>query len=186
MINQGESQNARLIVTDSLFSTIDLRSFSNVWFWLVLAVAWSNASHFLLGVPFDLVQTARRKGGEAMADFETLARIQSRRRMQIMERAGVWLVAFWMAVLSALAVLGFRYGLEFAQALVLLLGPLTLAAWLTLRLAARIDRGLYPEGDAMARAFGRQRILVQAIGLFTILVTTMWGMWQNLTLRALG
>ena len=53
--------------TDSLFSTIDLRSFSNLWFWLMLAVAWSNVTHFVMGVPFDMVQRAKRKGGAALA-----------------------------------------------------------------------------------------------------------------------
>ena len=48
--------------TDSLFSTIDLRSFSNLWFWLMLAVAWSNVTHYVMGVPFDMVQRAKRKG----------------------------------------------------------------------------------------------------------------------------
>ena len=43
--------------------------------WIVLAVAWSSASHWVLGVPFDMVMRARRQGGQAAADLEDLARI---------------------------------------------------------------------------------------------------------------
>src|SRR5690606_25683718 len=111
--NQGlTGKDFRVNLTDSLFSTIDFRSFSNLWFWLVLAVAWSNVTHFVMGVPFDLVQRARRRGGEVMEDLNTLAQIQARRRMNILRTSGPWLVGFWMAVLSALATLGFVYGYE--------------------------------------------------------------------------
>jgi len=172
-------------LTDSLFSTIDFRSFSNLWFWLVLAVAWSNATHFVMGVPFDLVLRAKRRGGEAMEDLNVLAAIQARRRLQIASTSGVWLVGFWMAVLTTLAMLGFGYQVELAQAMVLLLGPLTLAALIGLRLARRIDGGALT-GAALVKAIYWNRILVQSIGLLTILVTTMWGMWHNLSIRALG
>lgn len=170
--------------TNSLFSTIDLRSFSNLWFWLALAVAWSNATHFIMGVPFDMVGRARRQGGQAMADLEAMAHIQARRRLGVMRGSGVWLVAFWTMLLSFLASLGFRDGHEVAQALVLLLAPLTLAAWLGLRIAARIDRdGL--RGEGLARALFWHRVWVQAIGLLAIFVTTLWGTWFNLSVRAL-
>lgn len=171
--------------TDSLFSTIDLRSFSNLWFWLMLAVAWSNVTHYIMGVPFDMVQRARRKGGAALADLDALAGIQARRRMQIFETAGVWLVGVWMMVLSALATLGFGQGVELAQAFTLLLAPLTLAGWLGLHLAARIERhGL--QGPALVRALIRTRWVLQAIGLLAIFLTTLWGTWHTLSMRTLG
>lgn len=170
---------------DSIFSTIDLRSFSSIWFWIAVAVAWSNTAHFILGVPFDMVQRARRHGGTVMADLEALTMIQVRRRLQIVRSGGVWLVAFWSAVLTTLAMLGFAYGHELAQALTLLLLPLSLAAWLSVRLAARFDAAP-PTGPALTRALTLHRLLIQAIGLLAILVTTMWGSWFNLTLRMFG
>lgn len=170
--------------TNSIFSIIDLRSFSNLWFWLVLAVAWSNATHFIMGVPFDMVTRARRQGGQAMADLDLMAELQARRRLGVMRTAGVWLVGFWMAVLSSLAVLGFVYQAELAQALTLLLGPLTLAGWLSLRLSARIEAQEL-RGEALARAFFWHRVILQAIGLLAIFVTTLWGAWHTLSMRAL-
>ena len=172
-------------LTDTLLSTIDFRSFSNLWFWLLLALAWSNAAHFVMGVPFDLVQRARRHGGEAMEDLNALALIQARRRMHILRTSCVWLVAFWIAGLTTLISLGFSHGYELAQALALLLGPLSLAAWASLRLAARVESGALRD-EALARAMFWYRMGVQSIGLLAILVTTMWGMWHNLSIRVLG
>ncbi|MCB1388144.1 MAG: component of SufBCD complex [Rhodobacteraceae bacterium] len=171
-------------LTDSLFSTIDFRSFSNLWFWLVLAVAWSNVTHFVMGVPFDLVQRARRRGGAVMDDLNMLAQIQARRRMAILRTSGPWLVGFWMAVLTMLATLGFVHGHELAQALFLLLAPLTLGAWLSLRLSARVETQDLRD-EALVKAIFWTRVLIQSIGLLAILVTTMWGMWHNLSVRAL-
>lgn len=182
---RGKSGAFRVNGTDSLFSSLDLRSFSNLWFWLMLAVAWSNVTHFVMGVPFDMVQRARRKGGSALADLEALAGIQARRRMQIFDTAGVWLVGAWMLVLSALATLGFGQGLELAQAFTLLLAPLTFAGWLGLHLAARVERhGLH--GPALVRSLTRYRWLLQAIGLVSIFLTTLWGTWHTLSMRTLG
>ena len=39
----------------SIFELIDMRSFSNLWYWIALAVMWSTASHWVLGVPWDMV-----------------------------------------------------------------------------------------------------------------------------------
>jgi hypothetical protein len=169
----------------SVFSLIEFGSFSNLWFWIAVAVAWSSTTHFIIGVPFDMVQRARRKGGQAMTDLETMAALQARRRMEILSSGGVWLVGFWAMVLTVLVVLAVWYGHELAQALSLLLVPLTLAAGLGVRLAARLN-ATPTAGKALTRALTLHRVLIQAIGLLAILITTMWGTWHNLTLRMLG
>jgi len=38
---------------ETIFELIDMRSFSNLWYWIVLSVLWSTMSHWVLGVPFD-------------------------------------------------------------------------------------------------------------------------------------
>jgi hypothetical protein len=63
----------------TLFEVIDMRSFSNLWYWIAIAVTWSTVSHWVLGVPFDMLQRARRQGGQADADFETMVRINANR-----------------------------------------------------------------------------------------------------------
>ncbi len=52
-----------------------MRSFSNLWYWIALAVTWSTASHWVLGVPFDMVLRARRHGGDAERDLEDMVRV---------------------------------------------------------------------------------------------------------------
>jgi len=163
-----------------VFSTIDLRSFASVWFWIGVAVAWSNMTHFIIGVPFDMVVRARRKGGLALDDLQAMAQIQARRRNQIMASSGVWLAGFWALVLTALAILGFRFGAELSQALTLLLAPMTLAAALGLRLARKLETAP-PDGAALIKTLLWHRFMIQGIGLLSILVTTMWGTVFNLS-----
>ena len=72
-----------------IFEVIDMRSFSNLWFWIALAVVWSSASHWVLGVPFDMVHRARRHGGQAQIDLDDLARINANRLLHMLEDAGL-------------------------------------------------------------------------------------------------
>lgn len=150
----------------------------------MLAVAWSNVTHFVMGVPFDMVQRARRRGGAVMDDLNMLAQIQARRRIGYVRNAGPWFLGVWMLILSMLVTLGFYNGYELAQAFALLFGPLTVAGFISMRLSARVEAGGL-EGEALVRAIIRYRLLLQAVGLLAIFVTTLWGMWHNLSVRAL-
>jgi hypothetical protein len=170
---------------DNVFSLIDMRSFSNLWFWIGLAVMWSSLSHFVLGVPFDLVVRAKRKGGQDAADLDVLSHVQVRRRLNVSQVAGPWIVALGSAALTTLALLGFVYGLEFSQAVFLLFFPLTLTGLLTQRTAGIIAQD-WLTGPELWRALTRLRFSIQLIGVTAIFITTMWGMWQNLNIGALG
>ncbi len=169
----------------TVFELIDMRSFSNLWFWIALAVVWSTASHWVLGVPFDLVMRAGRKGGQAQIDLEDLVRINSNRLLHIGEVSGLWILGLSCAFLTGLALLGFLYWVEFAQALFLLTLPLSVVGLLNLNTARLIRaRGLH--GDALRRRLRRHRRYTQFIGVVAIFVTAMWGMYQNMTYGVLG
>ena len=60
----------------SVSEVIDLRSFSNLWFWIALAVMWSTVSHWVMGVPWDMVQRDlwKHKEMEALAVCRSKAR----------------------------------------------------------------------------------------------------------------
>ena len=165
--------------TETLFDVIDTRSFSNLWFWIGLAVAWSSASHWVLGVPFDMVVRARRHGGQALTDLEDMVRINVARLLYIGRTSGLWLAAFVTFVLTGLAILAFWYDVEFAQAVVLIGGPLTLVGALSLAAARRIEEE-GPAGDALLKRLTRHRFWTQVIGMVSIFVTAMYGMYQNL------
>ena len=163
----------------TIFELIDMRSFSNLWFWIALAVVWSTASHWILGVPFDLVTRARRHGGQAAEDLEALVRINTNRLLYISTVSGLWLLGFVCFILTGLALLGFVYRVEFAQALFLLGFPMTIVGALHLS-TARLIQDREAQGEDLWRYLSRHRTIVQAIGMVSIFVTALWGMYQNL------
>lgn len=171
---------------DTVFELIDMRSFSNLWFWIVLAVMWSSMSHWVLGVPWDMVlRTRRRENAESFAELETMARINTARILMIAEESGLLVAGFGCFVLTVLAMLGFVYGNEFSQALFLLGFPMSIVGLTSLATARRIKREDLT-GEALYRALRRQRIVTQGIGMLSIFVTAVWGMLQNMTIGVLG
>jgi hypothetical protein len=169
----------------SIVELIDMRSFSNLWFWIVLAVVWSSASHWVLGVPYDMVLRARRRGGQAQADLEALVRVTVNRLLYIGQVAGLALIVLVSFGLSMLAVLGFLYRIEFCQAVFLIALPMSIVSVLSMRAARRLDvDGV--TGEELHHRLRRHRVTIQAIGMVAIFVTAMWGMWQNLNSSALG
>lgn len=172
-------------MTGTIFDLIDLRSFSSIWYWIVLVSVWSMATHWVLGVPQDVVARARRQGGQAAADVQMMLRIGIRRRMWVQAPFGHWLLGLACFGMTVLVLLGFVYRIEFAQAAVLILAPMGLIFALGQRLARRI--AALPEDEPQVFALlANHRSVVQAIGGLSIFVTTLWGMWQNLTFATLG
>lgn len=172
-------------LTDALFELIDMRSFSNLWFWIALAIMWSTASHWVLGVPYDLVLRARRDGGDAVADVEDMVRINVARLLYIGRMSGLWLAGLTCFMLTGLGLLGFVYWVEFAQALFLLLFPMTFVGLLSLN-TARLIADTAASGEALYTRLFRHRIFIQLIGMVSIFVTAMWGMYTNLSLGPFG
>jgi len=168
-----------------VYALIDLRSFSNLWFWVMLAVQWSMASHWVMGVPFDMVLRARRKGGAAVADLEQIARINADRLLHIVQVSGLWIAGFASFGMTLLLVLGFFYGVEFAQAVFCLVFPHSFVFALALRTARRVITQT-PAGEPLERTLIHLRMKTQAIGMVSIMLTSLWGMYQNMNLGALG
>ena len=169
----------------TLFELIDMRSFSNLWFWMVLAVVWSTASHWVLGVPYDMVLRAKRQGDQAEVDLEDMVRINVNRLLYIGQVSGLWLAGFSCFFLTLLGLTGFVYGMEFAQAVFLLAFPLSLVGMLSLS-TARLIQAEGASGERLYKRLNRQRLYTQLIGMVSIFVTALWGMYQNVTLGPLG
>lgn len=162
-----------------IFLLIDMRSFSSLWYWIALAVLWSSASHWVLGVPFDLINRARRSGEQAVDDLAVLARINARRMLDISRNGGSWLIGFVCFTMTILALLAMIYRVEFAQAVLFMFAPMVLVGYLSLRLALRIETEA-PVGDALVRLLMRHRFVVQLIGMLAIFVTALFGMYHNI------
>jgi len=169
----------------SILELIDLRSFSNLWYWIALAVVWSSASHWVIGVPYDMIQRARRVGGQAERDFEDITRVNVNRMLYIGRVSGLWILGFVCFALSALAMLGFWYGIEFAQAVFLLGFPMSLVGLLNLSTAKQIESE-GASGELLQKRLTRCRLYTQIIGMVAIFVTSLWGMYQNLSIGMLG
>ncbi|WP_291726945.1 component of SufBCD complex [Leisingera sp. F5] len=166
-----------------IYEMIELRSFSNLWYWIALAVLWSTASHWILGVPYDMVQRAQRNGGQAERDLEDIVRVNVNRLLYIAEVSGPWMVALSCFVMSGLAVLGFVFLLEIAQAVFLLVFPMAVVGLISFLTARRISQE-GARGEVLRKRLAFCRLYVQVVGVISIVVTAFWGMYQNLTIGA--
>jgi hypothetical protein len=169
---------------DTALEVIDMRSFSNLWYWIALAVLWSSVSHWVLGVPQDMVHRGRREGGQAQQDVEDMVRINCNRLLQIVDTGGLvltGLAGFWLTGLSLLA---FYYHVEFAQALFLLMAPMALVLWVSVKTCRKIAGG-ENTGEPLYRRMVIHRRVVQVIGMISIAITAGYGTWQNLRISIL-
>lgn len=163
-----------------------MRSFSNLWYWISLAVLWSSVSHWVLGVPFDTILRARRgKPETAMQDFENLTRINVNRILYIADVSGLWIALFGSMFLTALGISAFMYDIEFSQAVFLMAGPMTILAGMSVQ-TARLIRENSLQGEALIQKLLRHRFFTQLIGVASIFVTAMYGMYQNLNVGPFG
>ncbi|MGH1369190.1 MAG: component of SufBCD complex [Maritimibacter sp.] len=169
----------------AVFELIDLRSFSNLWYWIALAVVWSTTSHWVIGVPYDMVQRAERHGGQAETDLEDMVRINCNRLLYIAGVSGLWLMGITTMMLTTLLLLAFLYDVEFAQAVFLLAAPMTVVGALSLNTARIIRDGALTGADLRKRML-KHRVSTQFVGMIAIFVTAMWGMYQNMAIGALG
>lgn len=168
----------------TIFEVIDLKSFSNLWFWIALAVLWSTVSHWIIGVPYDMLVRAKRYGGQAEIDFEDMVRINVNRLALISRISGLWLLGAGAGAITSLGMLGFLYGVEFAQAIFLMGFPLGIIAVMSFRTAMRI-RLEHPTGDGLKAMLTGLRTRIQLVGVAALTVTAFWGMYQNLAVGAL-
>ncbi len=162
---------------DTVIEVIDLRSFSSVWYWIAVATLWSSATHWILGIPWDMVHRARTDPG-AVADLQDLARVSVNRVLRVARVTGLVATGLGAALLTLLALTGFLYGSEFAQSLFLVAAPLTATTLLAVRTARAIAAGS-ATGPALIAHLVRLRRQVQAIAMAAIFVSALYGMFWN-------
>ena len=170
---------------ETIYELIDLRSFSNLWYWIGLSVVWSTASHWVIGVPYDLVRRARRFGGEAEADMRTLVRINVGRILYIMRMSGLWIMGLMFFMISGLLTLAIFYSVEFAQAVLFIFVPMCAVGALSVHTASGIAAVGCDTPD-LYRRLHRHRMIVQTFGMVSIFFTAVFGMYQNMQLGVFG
>lgn len=171
-----------MTLIDIITGLIDFRTFSNIWYWLAVMVTWAVATHWVIGVPFDMVVRARRQGGQAAQDLDILVAINLRRLLTLSGTPAVILVGIGAFVVTAAAMLGFVYGLELAQGLFCLAFPLVFVAFLTWRSCQRLALD-QPTGPALIRALVRLRFWIQLIAITALFCTALLGIYVMLSQR---
>ncbi len=154
------------------FEFLDLKSFWSIWYWLLTIVTWSMTSHWTLGVPFDMIILAERKGEDFAERCEILIQINIDRLIYYFDKGGVFFSGFAAFMLAALGTLGFYMGSELFAALFMLVAPLTLVMVFTVRFAYKARR-LGWTGEELRRRLRWRRLFNQVIGMVAIILTTM-------------
>lgn len=174
----GQGQGLDLLKIFS--SQIDTRSFASLWYWIMIALMWAGVTRQVMGVPHDVIARARRFGGGAQADFESLARLNAQRLMYFWQRGGLAYVAITAFFFSGLFVMAFGFGMEFAQALVFLITPMAIIGALSMRAAHLVLAG-HGADKALHSLMWHLRIYVQVLGFIFILLTAVFGFMHNFT-----
>ena len=181
---------------DNLIGLLGSRSFSTIWFWLVLIGMWSVVGRSVLGIPTEVLARARAslagddaQGPAVITLLDWLSLILP--RWQLRPREGAAFLGVTSFLMTSLAVLGFVFWLEMAQALTLLLLPFWVLFWMRVRLARRLvplvhaaQEGRAPvsqaAGDA-ARAMVWHKRFVTILSMIAVAVTALWGaLWTVL------
>ena len=143
---------------------------------------WSSLSHWVMGIPYHIIQNARRGQDDSARDLRILVEINTRRILEFAAVSGTVMVGMSCFVVTALSVLGWGYGVEFAQAVVLLLVPLILVTALSVRTARRFQANGFDDLDGPLRMHRR---VVQILAIMSIFATSFWGMFINVTISPL-
>ena len=130
-------------------------------------------------MPYDVLLRAKKQGGQALVDLEDIVRVNVNRILYIARESGMWLLGFTSFMLTGLLVLALWYRIEFAQAVALIAFPMTIVGLMTLSTAFRIEvEGLAAE--TLFKRLTRHRFWTQVIGMVSIFITAMYGMYHNL------
>lgn len=173
---------------EGILALLDSRSFGSIWFWAILTLAWTLAGRRILGVPADVLGAVGRAPSGSGDDPAALALLDwlslTLPRWRLGAREGAILLGVGAFLLTALAILGFGYGLEMAQALVLLLLPFAGLFAQELRLAKRLGviltraetgQPVNQAGAEAARLMRRHRHGVLAVSVFSVALTAFYG-----------
>ena len=163
---------------------IDMHAFTSIWYWLCVFGIWAIASHWIIGVPFDMIMRVRFGHEEAASDVVHLTHINARRLVFLHSYMGLWgaaLTGFLLSLLGSLAVI---YNLEMAQSLLFVFLPLLLVYYLNLRAAREVLTG-ETDATSIARGYFRLRIWIQLIAAVSIFCSAAFGMYVAL-MRPIG
>lgn len=170
-----------MTATELIRELFHTRSFDSIWYWLFLAVSWSLATYWTLGIGHHEAMQARNKGGQHLNDFELVVNIYCRRLAEGIEQFGNGAILVGSFFLAIMATMGFYFGMLFMQGLFLLTFPLLIANIMTVVVAKR-QVAAPMEGEELIQRYRRLRLVKQGFGAFSILLVSIWGAFTTLRL----
>jgi len=173
----------------SLLEVLDFRSFSSIWYWVLLLGVWQLAQRRSLGVSAGLLERAQRGDLGALADLEATVALNLRdygsvKGQETGDTSLIILCGLTGFSLSCLLLLGFAYQLETAQAVSLLLLPLFAGEGLGLLTAWRLQQRRFTAAELVG-VLQKLRLQRQGLAMIGIFVSALWGMAFNFAHRAL-
>ena len=146
---------------------LSFSTFSSVWYWIFLAIAWSSRTHWTIGVPFDSIVRADKLGGTWESDLDAIAHAMSARFALLAGQGGPWIIGIAAFFLTGLITASVLTENEMVRGLTALALPMAIVEFGDVRLALRIHRtGLL--GHDLRRAIVWRRFLNQVTGLFSL------------------
>lgn len=160
-------------VGDVVRNYMEFDSFASVWYWIFMALAWTSRTHWTIGVPFDAIIRADRRGAPWEEHVDVIAHAMAARFHLFVHRRGALIVGVTMFALTAVGSAALLLGNQFAQAVFALALPMLIAEVGDVRLALRIhEEGL--SGYHLRRALIWRRFLNQATGLLSIIMASVF------------
>lgn len=148
-------------------SAFGVSSFESIWYWVLHMIVWTLVTQRMLGVPHDMLVRARRSP-EIAGKVEILALVHTGRLAALYDALGIAAALLGGFFLSALFVIGFLNGVELAQAVFLLVFPVSIVAYSTASVALRIERRNY-RGDMLLRILARRQFWHQVIAVAALI-----------------
>jgi hypothetical protein len=177
---QARKREFLLDLNDVFSRILSFRTFSNLWYWLAVCVSWMMASYWVVGVPLDMIHRARRHGGQAMHDLETLVAVNARRLQMFTQSDRLASVGFAAFILTSIAVSAFVYELEVAKGMFFLVVPISVALGVNIYATLRLQDDP-PEGAGLIKYLIRVRLCIQVIAMLAIFISVIYGMFFNLS-----
>lgn len=154
-------------MADLVRDFLDTATFSSVWYWIFLALAWSSRTHWTIGVPFDAVVRAERKGGRWEEDLDAIAHAMSARFALFMGKGGPWIIGVATFLITGLIATSWMTFNELVMGISAFAVPMLIAEIGDVRLALRIHAtGL--RGYDLRRALVWRRFLNQVTGVLSL------------------
>ncbi len=167
---------------DLVADAVNLRAFSALWYWVVLALLWIGLSQFILGVPLYLLARARRGDALSRRHIQMVAQFQANEILKTNEIVRMLWIGAAAFLVSALVVLGWGYGVEVCQALLFLIVPIIGAGGLSILTARRMAKRNF---ETILEDLHTHRIIMNLIMVVVFAATVFWGLYANMTARVL-